>query len=154
MADTWTITFTDANGRVGTNTCDNETVFISGVRDQLNDLRTTNVSAVLPDGTRLDEKALGVRYGLSGAPVGRASMGNAAWLEIERLLGEIRQALDQMTLEEDALILEATVEVTEHIERELKALVAEAQTGTLSRRDVVERLYALRLEIDRRTALH
>jgi hypothetical protein len=41
-------------------------------------------------------------------------MGKAAWPEIERLLGEIRQALDQMTLDEDALILEATVEITEH----------------------------------------
>jgi hypothetical protein len=40
-------------------------------------------------------------------------MGKAAWPEIERLLGEIRQALDQMTLDEDALILEATVETTE-----------------------------------------
>jgi hypothetical protein len=81
-------------------------------------------------------------------------MGKAAWPEIERLLGEIRQALDQMTLDEDALILEATVEITEHIERELKALVAEARAGSLSRRDIVERLYALRLEMDRRTALH
>jgi hypothetical protein len=50
-----------------------------------------------------------------------------AWPEIERLLGEIRQALEQMTLDEDALILEATIEITEHIERELKALVAEPE---------------------------
>jgi hypothetical protein len=77
-----------------------------------------------------------------------------AWLEIECLLGEIRQALDQMTLDEDALILEAIVEVTEHVEHELKALVTEARAGVLSRRGVVERLYALRLEMDRRTALH
>ena len=68
MADTWTLTFTDANGRVGTNTYDNETAFISAVRDQLNDLRTTSVSAVLPDGSKLDEKALGAKYGLEGAP--------------------------------------------------------------------------------------
>ena len=64
MADTWTITFTDANVQVGTTTYDNETAFISAVRDQLNDLRTTNVSAVLPDGSKLDEKALGAKYGL------------------------------------------------------------------------------------------
>ena len=64
MADMWTLSFTDANGRVGTNTYDNETAFISGVRDQLNDLRTTHVSAVLPDGAKLDEKALGAKYGL------------------------------------------------------------------------------------------
>ena len=63
MADTWTLSFTDANGRVGTNTYDNETAFISAVRDQLNDLRTTHVSAVLSDGSKLDEKALGTKYG-------------------------------------------------------------------------------------------
>jgi hypothetical protein len=57
-----------------------------------------------------------------------------AWPEIERLLGEIRLALDQMTLDEDALILEATVEITQRIEHELKALVAEARAGALSRR--------------------
>jgi hypothetical protein len=75
MADTWTITFTDANGRVGTNAYDDETAFISAVRDQLNDLRTTAVSAVLPDGSELTEKALGAKYGLSGAPVGRGGHG-------------------------------------------------------------------------------
>jgi hypothetical protein len=64
MADTWTITFTDANGRVDTSTYDNETAFISAVHDKLNDLRTSNVSAVLPDGSKLDEKALGAKYGL------------------------------------------------------------------------------------------
>jgi hypothetical protein len=81
-------------------------------------------------------------------------MGKAAWPEIERLLGEIRQALDQVTLDEDAMILEATVEITQRIEHELKALVAEARAGSLTRRDVIERLYAVRLEMDRRTALH
>ena len=65
MADTWTLTFTDADGRVCANAYDNETAFISAVRDQLNDLRTTGVSAVLPDGSQLDEKALGAKYGLS-----------------------------------------------------------------------------------------
>jgi hypothetical protein len=29
MADTWKLTFTDVNGRVGTNTYGNETAFIS-----------------------------------------------------------------------------------------------------------------------------
>ena len=80
--------------------------------------------------------------------------GTPAWPEIERLLGEIREALDQMTLDEDALNLEAIVEVRQRIERELKVLVAEARAGALSRRDVIERLYALRLEMDRRTELH
>ena len=68
MADTWTIAFVDENGRVGTTTYDDETAFISAVREQLNDLRTTSVSAVLPDGSKLDEKALGAKYGLSVAP--------------------------------------------------------------------------------------
>ena len=69
MADTWTITFTDANGRVDTSTYDNETAFISAVHDKLNDLRTSNVSAVLPDGSKLDEKALSD----SCRPAGRQS---------------------------------------------------------------------------------
>jgi hypothetical protein len=64
MADRWTITFTDVNGRVGTNTYDREPPFISAVRDLLRDLRTRKVSAVLPDGSKLDEKALGAKYGL------------------------------------------------------------------------------------------
>lgn len=65
MADTWTMTFTDANGLVDTSAYDNETAFISAVHDKLNDLRMTNVSAVLPDGSQLDEKALGAKYGLA-----------------------------------------------------------------------------------------
>ena len=64
MADTWTLAFTDATVQVVTNTYDNESAFISAVREQLNDLRTTSVSAVLPDGSKLDEKALGAKYGL------------------------------------------------------------------------------------------
>jgi hypothetical protein len=66
MADTWTLSFTDANGRVGTKTYDNETAFISGVLDKLTDLRTSNVLAVLPDGTKLDEQALRDRFMLYG----------------------------------------------------------------------------------------
>jgi hypothetical protein len=65
MVDTWTLNFTDADGRVCTTAYDKESAFISAVRDQLNDLRTTGVSAVLPDGSQLDEKALGAKYGLS-----------------------------------------------------------------------------------------
>ena len=64
MAKEWRLTFTDAHGQVSTNTYDNECAFISAVRDQLNDLRITNVSAVLPDGSQLNEKALGAKYGL------------------------------------------------------------------------------------------
>jgi hypothetical protein len=65
MADTWKLTFTDVNGRVGTNTYGNETAFIKApVYDKLNDLRTTQVSAVPPDGSRMDEKALGAKLGL------------------------------------------------------------------------------------------
>jgi hypothetical protein len=73
MADTWTLTFTDANVRVVTSTYDSETAFIVAVRDQLNDLRTTSVSAVLPDGGELNEKALGAKYGLSEGPRAAAS---------------------------------------------------------------------------------
>ena len=62
MTDTWTLTFTDANGRVGTKTYDNETAFISGVLDKLTGLRTSNVSAVLPDGTKLDGATLTAKY--------------------------------------------------------------------------------------------
>jgi hypothetical protein len=68
MADTWTLTFTDANVQIVTNTYDTEPAFISAVRDQLNDLRTTGVSAVLLDGSELNEKALGAKYGLSDGP--------------------------------------------------------------------------------------
>jgi hypothetical protein len=68
MADTWTLTFTDPNGRVCTNAYDNETALISAVCDQLNDLSSTSVSAVLLDGSKLDEKALGAKYGLQGTP--------------------------------------------------------------------------------------
>jgi hypothetical protein len=68
MADTWTLTFIDANVQVVTNTYDTEPAFISAVRDQLNDLSKTWVSATLPDGSELNEKALGAKYGLSDGP--------------------------------------------------------------------------------------
>ena len=73
----------------------------------------------------------------------------SAWPEVERLMAEIRLALEQMLADED----EALVETTHYVEQELKALVADARVG-MSQRAVVERLYALRLGMDRRTALH
>jgi hypothetical protein len=68
MADMWKLTFTDANVRIITNNYDSEFAFIGAVHDKLNDLSTTNVSAVLPDGSELDEKALGAKYGLDDWP--------------------------------------------------------------------------------------
>jgi hypothetical protein len=62
MPDTWKLTFTDANGRVGRNTYDDEVKFAAGVLDKLNDLRTSNVSAFLPDGSQLDAATLRVKY--------------------------------------------------------------------------------------------
>lgn len=63
MPDKWTLTYTDANGRVAERTFDSENAFASGVRDRLNDLRASNLSAVLPNGTKLDENALREKYG-------------------------------------------------------------------------------------------
>ena len=40
--DTWTLTFTDANGRIGRRTYDNETAFISAVLDKLTDPGASN----------------------------------------------------------------------------------------------------------------
>ena len=40
--DTWTLTFTDANGRIGRRIYDNETAFISAVLDKLTDPGTSN----------------------------------------------------------------------------------------------------------------
>ena len=62
MADIWKLTFTVVNRPPGTRTFDNETDFISVVLDKLGDLRTSDVSAVLPDGTKLDEAALRAKY--------------------------------------------------------------------------------------------
>jgi hypothetical protein len=62
LMDMWSLAFTDAKGRVGKKTYDNETAFISGVLDELTDLRTSNVSAVLPDGTKLDGATLTAKY--------------------------------------------------------------------------------------------
>ena len=61
MPDKWTLTWTE-NGRIGTKTFDKETDFASSARDRLNDLRASNISAVLSDGTKLDEQALRDRF--------------------------------------------------------------------------------------------
>ena len=72
MPDKWTLTFTGGNRLPGSRAFDDETAFISAVRDKLNDLHTSNVSAVLPDGTRLDEAALKVGYLNTSKGVSRA----------------------------------------------------------------------------------
>lgn len=46
------------DGRVGTKTAASVTAFESIGCDKLNDLRTSNILAVLPDGTKLDEATL------------------------------------------------------------------------------------------------
>ena len=72
---------------------------------------------------------------------------------IDRLLTDARQALDQMPLDEDATTLEALGEIRARIEREVAALTAEARAW-FSAGDLILRLEALRMEIDRRLALH
>jgi hypothetical protein len=62
MPDKWTLTWTDGNGRLGTKTFDKETDFASIASDRLSDLRASNISAVLPDGAKLDEQALRGRF--------------------------------------------------------------------------------------------
>ena len=61
MPDKWTLTWTElGKSGPGTKTFDNEPSFISNARDRLTDLRASKISAVLPDGTKLDEQALRV----------------------------------------------------------------------------------------------
>jgi hypothetical protein len=63
MPETWTITYTDANGRLQKDTtATNDTAFASRVRDLLGNLRISGVSAVLPGGMKLDEAALRAKY--------------------------------------------------------------------------------------------
>jgi hypothetical protein len=62
MPDKWTLPWTDGNGRSLSKNYDNEPGFASGARDKLNELRASNISAVLPDGTQLDEQALRDRF--------------------------------------------------------------------------------------------
>ena len=72
---------------------------------------------------------------------------------IDRLLIDAKQALDQMPLDRDAATLEALAEIRGRIEREVAALAAEARAG-VSAGDLILRLEALRMEIDRRLAPH
>ena len=72
---------------------------------------------------------------------------------IDRLLIDTKQALDQMPLDEDAATLEALGEIRARIAHEVATLAAEARAG-LSSGDLIMRLEALRMEIDRRLALH
>ena len=61
MPDKWTLTFTGGTAFPDRGPSMMRQSFrISAVRDKLNDLHTSSVSAVLPDGTRLDEAALKV----------------------------------------------------------------------------------------------
>lgn len=79
----------------------------------------------------------------------RLAVGADVWPEVGRLLGEIRAVIDRVGRDDD---VEAAIEVTTRIEVELTALVAEARG--LSSGAILERLYALRLEIDRGALLH
>ena len=72
---------------------------------------------------------------------------------IDRLLIDAKQALDQMPLDEDTTTLEALAEIRARIADEVAALTAEARAG-FSAGDLIMRLEALRMEIDRRLALH
>jgi hypothetical protein len=72
---------------------------------------------------------------------------------IEGALTEVKLAIGQMLLDEDAVTLEALAGLVAHIDREITALAARARAG-LAQADVVMRLEALSQEIDRRMALH
>lgn len=72
---------------------------------------------------------------------------------IDRLLIDAKQALDRIPLDEDAATLEALGEIRARIAHEIAALAAEARAG-LSAGDLIIRLETLRMEIDRRLALH
>jgi hypothetical protein len=62
MPDNWTLTWTDGNGRPLSKNYDNEPGFASAALDLLNDLRSSKIAAVLPNGTKLDEAALKANY--------------------------------------------------------------------------------------------
>jgi hypothetical protein len=72
-------------------------------------------------------------------------------LVIEGLLAEVRLALDQLLLDEDAVTLEALADLVVRIEGEIEALAAENRVG-LEQSEIVMRLEALRPEIDRHLA--
>ena len=58
MAGKWTLTVTEAGGKPGTNTFDNEPEFLRALRNAFAYYRVVNVSAVLDDGAELDMAAL------------------------------------------------------------------------------------------------
>jgi hypothetical protein len=65
MPDKWTITSTNNRSPSlppGTKTYTAESEFISAIQDKLDDVWTSNLSAVLPDGTELNESALREKY--------------------------------------------------------------------------------------------
>jgi hypothetical protein len=70
---------------------------------------------------------------------------------IESLLIEVRLALDQLLLDENAVTLEALADLVARLEGEIEALAAEDR-GRLEQSEVVMRLEALRPEIDRHLA--
>jgi hypothetical protein len=70
---------------------------------------------------------------------------------IESLLIEVRLALDQLLLDEDAVTLEALADLVARLEGEIEALAAEDRVR-LEQSEVVMRLEALRPEIDRHLA--
>ena len=73
---------------------------------------------------------------------------------IDRLLIDAKQALDQMPPDEDAATLEALGEIRARIAHEVATLAAAEARAGLSAGDLIMRLEALRMEIDRRLALH
>ena len=70
---------------------------------------------------------------------------------IESLLVEIRLALDQLLLDENAVAPEALADLVARLEGEIEALAAEDRVR-LEQSEVVMRLEALRPEIDRHLA--
>jgi hypothetical protein len=72
-------------------------------------------------------------------------------LLIESLLAEVRLALDQLLLDENAVALEAVADLVARLEGEIEALAAEDRVRR-EQREIVMRLEALRPEIDRHLA--
>jgi hypothetical protein len=72
-------------------------------------------------------------------------------LLIESLLAEVRLALDQLLLDENAVALEAVADLVARLEGEIEALAAEDRVR-LEQSEIVMRLEALRPEIDRHLA--
>jgi hypothetical protein len=70
---------------------------------------------------------------------------------IESLLVEVRLALDQLLLDENAVTPEALADLVARLEGEIEAFAAEDRVR-LEQSEVVMRLEALRPEIDRHLA--